>query len=201
MKLLIIAGKTASGKTVALEQLCEKHNYEKLVTTTTREPRPGEIDKVHYHFISKDEFKKKLADNQFLEHVEHKGNFYGTTTDALNKDFKNNTPAIILEPVGTKNAKELLEKEGHTVLTAYVYEDTETCISRVRGRNATEDEIEERVNDLLNIEKSWDTYMKYDFQTKPLSSIEDNCSDIIKFVESTNQEPKNKRKTNRRNRP
>lgn len=48
-----------------------------FTSTTTRAPRPNEIDGVHYHFLSRDEFTKRLNNNQFFEHDEHHGNIYG----------------------------------------------------------------------------------------------------------------------------
>lgn len=50
---------------------------------TTRSPRPGEIDGVHYHFVTKDTFKELLAENAFIEHAEFSGNLYGTSFETV----------------------------------------------------------------------------------------------------------------------
>lgn len=53
------------------------------ISHTTRAPRPGELDGVHYHFISVEQFKKLIAENEFLEWAEVFGNYYGTSRSAI----------------------------------------------------------------------------------------------------------------------
>lgn len=182
MKVVIIAGHSASGKSTVLEQLCEKHDFVKLVTTTTREPRPGEVNGVDYHFITKDEFKEQVANQQFLEHVEIKGNFYGSSLNEFNKDLNGKTPVIILDPIGTKEALSILSENGHEPVSVFVNESPETCIERVLNRPAEPAEKQKRIHDIKNAEAGWSTYLDYDFKTTPLVSIEQNCSDILNFV-------------------
>jgi guanylate kinase len=55
-----------------------KNQFAFSVSSTTRAPRPGEVDGVHYHFITKEEFQAEVNQGHFLEHNEVHGNFYGT---------------------------------------------------------------------------------------------------------------------------
>ena len=62
-----------------LKALLEKQpNVYFSVSATTRTPRPGEVDGVHYHFLDVDTFRSWIAQGEFLEYAEYVGNFYGT---------------------------------------------------------------------------------------------------------------------------
>ena len=78
-KTVIISGPSGVGKSTVLSALLEKRsNVYFSVSATTRDPRPGELDGIHYHFMDVDSFRKWIAMDQFLEYAEYVGNFYGT---------------------------------------------------------------------------------------------------------------------------
>ena len=78
-KTFIISGPSGVGKSTVLKALLEKRpNLYFSVSATTREPRPGEVDGVHYHFMDVDAFRQRISEDAFLEYAEYVGNFYGT---------------------------------------------------------------------------------------------------------------------------
>lgn len=78
-KSFIISGPSGVGKSTVLKALLEKRpELYFSVSATTRGPRPGEVDGVHYHFMSVDTFRQRIAEDAFLEYAEYVGNFYGT---------------------------------------------------------------------------------------------------------------------------
>ena len=78
-KCFIISGPSGVGKSTVLHALMEKRkNVYFSVSATTRDPRPGEEDGVHYHFLDVDTFRQWIANVEFLEYAEFVGNFYGT---------------------------------------------------------------------------------------------------------------------------
>jgi guanylate kinase len=83
--LLVLAGPAGSGKTTLCERLvAEVPGFTRVVTSTTRDPRPGETNGVHYHFFSPAEFDAKIAANAFLEWAwVHKKNRYGTLASSV----------------------------------------------------------------------------------------------------------------------
>ncbi len=174
-KLLIIAGRTASGKDSLAAQLIEKHGFKKCITTTTREPRPYEENGVHYHFLSKSEFLSKVDEGGFLEHEMIKSNYYGSSLDAVVESLDVASTCLILDPRGAVNAREKLKERGIPSVVFYVNESIETCKSRILGRNESEAAIQEGLRSLEEDEKDWDTAFSYDVVTKPLSSIENNA--------------------------
>ncbi len=83
--LLVLAGPAGSGKSTLCERMVkETPGFSRVVTTTTRAPRPGEINGVHYHFLSPEQFDAKVAAGEFLEWAwVHKINRYGTQASAV----------------------------------------------------------------------------------------------------------------------
>ena len=78
-KTFIISGPSGVGKSTVLRSLLERRkNVYFSVSATTRDPRPGEEDGVHYHFLDVDTFRQWIANDEFLEYAEFVGNFYGT---------------------------------------------------------------------------------------------------------------------------
>ena len=75
----IISGPSGVGKSTVLSALMEERkNLYFSVSATTRQPRPGEENGVHYHFLTLDTFREWIAQDEFLEHAEFVGNCYGT---------------------------------------------------------------------------------------------------------------------------
>lgn len=101
MQRIILVGPTCSGKTF-LRKRFESRGFTCDVSYTSREPRKelGEIDGIHYHFISKESFQDKIKEGFFYEWVEYNGNYYGT-------GFKewNELPLFIMETDGIKHIK------------------------------------------------------------------------------------------------
>ena len=78
-KTFIIAGPSGVGKGTIIKKLFERRdNLYFSVSATTRAPRPGEMDGVDYHFISREQFQDWIGKNAFLEYAEFVGNLYGT---------------------------------------------------------------------------------------------------------------------------
>ncbi len=82
--LLVISGPSGVGKGTVLGALMsENDNIFYSVSATTRSPRDHEIEGVHYYFISKEDFEKRIADGRMLEYAEYCDNYYGTPADAV----------------------------------------------------------------------------------------------------------------------
>ncbi|MBR6569324.1 MAG: guanylate kinase, partial [Clostridia bacterium] len=77
--LLIISGPSGTGKGTLVKKLMDiDPSFRFSCSVTTREPREGEIDGVHYHFVSVEEYNRMVEENAFLEHAKVHGNYYGT---------------------------------------------------------------------------------------------------------------------------
>ncbi len=86
--LYIVSAPSGAGKTSLVKALLKSDPAIRLsVSYTTRAPRPGETDGRDYHFISRERFEAMLAEDEFLEHAEVYGNFYGTSKIGIARDL------------------------------------------------------------------------------------------------------------------
>ena len=77
--LIVVSGPAGSGKTTLCSRLTEAfpQAIRRVITCTTRVPRPGEVDGVDYHFLTRESFERQISDGVFLEHAVVHGNLYG----------------------------------------------------------------------------------------------------------------------------
>lgn len=76
--LIVISGPSGAGKGTIVSELKKKDNIKVSISATTRQPREGETDGIHYHFITKEQFTKMVEENGFLEHAQYCENCYGS---------------------------------------------------------------------------------------------------------------------------
>lgn len=117
-KIIAISGTAASGKGKLVERLIEENelNLKCAISTTSRKPREGEIDGVNYHFISPDEFKKRINEGRFVEYEEVvKDKFYGTEISAFESAGSN----FILE-ISPEKVNLIKQRLGTAVLTVFI---------------------------------------------------------------------------------
>ncbi len=143
MSLIVLCGKTASGKTLIRSMLKTK-GYEPIVTYTTRPKRSGEIDGKSYHFISDEEFDRMIDDGEFAEYKSYNvanGDTwrYGSTKESLNK---RRDAVIILTPDGYRDIKDKLPVDHKCI---YLYSNRSTIKTRLKFRGDSPDEIERRM--------------------------------------------------------
>lgn len=87
--ILILSGPSGAGKSSLIKKIEEEIGaYYFSISTTTRPMREGEIDGVHYHFVSKEQFEKDIAEENFLEYAVVHGNYYGTSIKPVKKALK-----------------------------------------------------------------------------------------------------------------
>lgn len=113
-KTFIISGPSGVGKSTVLNALLEKRkDIYFSVSATTRPPRPGEIDGVHYHFLDVETFRKWIADDEFLEYAEYVGNFYGTPKKYV--DIAMNCGQDVILDIEIQGAIQVCSKRPDTV--------------------------------------------------------------------------------------
>lgn len=136
--LIILSGPSGAGKGTVLKNALEKNNNLRCsVSVTTRTPRPGEIEGVNYFFRSKDEFKRMMINNEFLEFQEVYGNFYGTPLSYV-EQLRDQGVDVILE-IDVKGALSVKERVDDAVMIFLAPKNKHTLAQRLIGR-ATEDE-------------------------------------------------------------
>lgn len=108
-KIFIMSGPSGAGKSTITKKVSKDLNIPLMISATTREPRPGEIDGKDYFFMSVNEFEEKIKNNGFLEYEKvHNNQYYGTLISEVEKGLEK-SGAVILE-IDTKGTTQLLEK-------------------------------------------------------------------------------------------
>ncbi len=93
--MIILSSPSGAGKTSIARELMANHkNIGFSISATTRPPRPGEVDGVHYHFVSDDEFQAMVDNGQMLEHARVFGHSYGTPRGAVEAAMEQGTDVI-----------------------------------------------------------------------------------------------------------
>lgn len=145
-QLIVFSGPSGVGKgTVLKEFLKDRENIALSVSATTRQPRPGEENGVHYYFLTKEEFLKKVEDGNMLEYAQYNQNYYGTPKDKVDEALDAGKD-IILE-IEVQGALLVKEKCPNALLVFVMPPSWEELRDRLTGRN-TEDAatIENRLN-------------------------------------------------------
>jgi len=93
--LFVISGPSGAGKTTLLDGLRNYSDFVYSISCTTRAPRPGEINGRDYHFLSQEEFQRRIANLEFLEYALVHGNYYGTLLESVMSHIKNGTDVLI----------------------------------------------------------------------------------------------------------
>ena len=142
--ILVICGKTASGKNLVRDILVEKYNYNPIITYTSRPRRKGEKQDVTYHFISTDEFIEKINNGFFAEWKDYVTNdgiwYYGTALDdCMNASDKD---VIILTPDGVRD----LKNNDVNLIAVYLYSNLKTIRHRLEFRGDDLKEVERRIS-------------------------------------------------------
>ncbi len=106
-RVFVITGPSGVGKGTLIRGLMERlPQLELSVSATTRAPRPGEEDGVDYHFLSSEEFERRVKDGEFVEHADYAGRRYGTLPPELEHRVADGAPVVLeIEVQGARQVR------------------------------------------------------------------------------------------------
>ena len=172
-KIIVISGASGVGKGTVLGKMMEKRgDLSFSVSATTRDPRPNELDGVHYYFITKERFEDMIARGEFLEYDAHNKHYYGTPRRQAEEKMEKGHVLLDIEPKGARQVK---DAAAEAVLIFIMPPSMEELERRLRGRGDTpEDQIVIRL-DRANWEMEQRTW--YDYVV--VNDDADRCADEI----------------------
>ena len=117
--ILILSSPSGGGKSSLCKELLKIDDNLKLsVSATTRLPRPGEVEGVHYYFKTVEQFKQLISENYFLEYAENYNNFYGTPLDYV-KELMNSKKDVLFD-IDRQGARQIREKMRAFVVSIFI---------------------------------------------------------------------------------
>ena len=157
--LLAVSGPSGVGKgTMVKTLIARRADVVESVSCTTRAPREGEVHGKHYFFLSKEEFERRIAEDDFLEYDEHFGNYYGTPKSFVRETLKTKSVIMEIDVVGALNAKKAFPE---CVLVMVTPPSVEELKRRLSGRGS---ESEEQIlNRLARMEYELSHKDEYDY--------------------------------------
>ena len=139
-KLIIFTGPSGVGKGTILADFFKKvdNNIVYSISNTTRAPRDGEINGMHYFFISKEEFEKLIKENAFLEYANYSENYYGTSKKFVEEKL-NEGKSVLLE-IELQGALQVIKKCPEAVTIFIKPPSFDELEKRLRGRHSESEE-------------------------------------------------------------
>lgn len=177
-KLIIVSGPSGSGKSTVTKIVKDKLNIPLSISVTTRNPRDGEIDGKDYFFLSKEEFKNKIANDEFYEYAEVHGNYYGTLKKTVEENLDKGLNVILeIDVQGALIAK---EKKKDAVLVFFRTKDMDILEKRLRDRKTDSEEV------IQTRLKNAETELKYEDEynyTIINENLDDSIQELIDIIE------------------
>lgn len=135
-KVVVITAPSGAGKSTLVRKLLLQHPYFGFsVSCTTRPKRENEVNGRDYHFISTDEFKRKIAENEFVEYEEvYAGTFYGTLKNEVEKLWTQRK--VVVFDIDVKGAESIKKIYGENALVVFIAPPSlDVLKNRLEGRN------------------------------------------------------------------
>jgi guanylate kinase len=137
--LVTITAPTCAGKNYLLEEMV-KAGFGRIVSTTDRAPRDGEVEGVQYFFISTEQSKAMEANGEFAELITYNGTRYGVTKTEMATKLADGMPPpiVILEPQGIEEYRKFCGANGYTMFSIYVETQESIRLARLAMRTTNE---------------------------------------------------------------
>jgi len=157
--MIILSSPSGAGKTTLSKLLSKQNNYYISVSHTTRKPRINEVDSQDYHFVSEDEFKSLIKNNEFLEYAKVFNNYYGTAKSSVISNLDKGKKLIFdIDWQGTEQIKE--KKLQYKLITFFILPPSKKVLFERLSNRDMKDKliVEERMKQFSKDVLHWKNY-------------------------------------------
>ena len=157
--MIVLSSPSGAGKTTLSKLLSKQNNYYISVSHTTRKPRINEIDSQDYHFVSEEEFKSLIKNNEFLEYAKVFNNYYGTAkSPVINNLDKGKKLIFDIDWQGTEQIKE--KKLQYKLITFFILPPSKKVLFERLSNRDMKDKliVEERMKQFSKDVLHWNNY-------------------------------------------
>jgi len=157
--MIVLSSPSGAGKTTLSKLLSKQNNYYISVSHTTRKPRVNETDSQDYHFVSKEEFKSLIKNNEFLEYAKVFNNYYGTVkSPVINNLDKGKKLIFDIDWQGTEQIKE--KKLQYKLITFFILPPSKKVLFERLSNRDMKDKliVEERMQQFSKDVLHWNNY-------------------------------------------
>ena len=175
--LLVISGPSGTGKGTLIERLMkEDPSLVFSVSATTRAPRPGEINGVHYHFVSSEEYDKLVAEGAFVEYATVHGNRYGTLRSEVYQRLERGENVVL--DIDVQGALNVIASEKEKVSIMLLPPSMKELRRRLTERGTeTAEQVETRLNNAI-----WEISQKDKYQYKVVNDNMEECLRTLQAI-------------------
>ena len=178
--MIVLAGASASGKTEVAKELAKKYGITKVITTTTRKMRVGEVNGRDYFFVDKEKFEQMVCDGRFVEYTVFNENLYGSTKDQIAPN-----KCVVIDPAGLRA---YIALNDQSIVTFFLDSVEETRYKRMLLRGDKEEDAIKRIEHDRHAFKP-ENIADVDFHiNSETSSIEEVCDDVYQKYMQTLEE-------------
>ena len=175
--LLVISGPSGTGKGTLIERLMkEDPTLVFSVSATTRAPRPGEIDGVHYHFVTNEQYDQLVGENAFVEYANVHGNRYGTLRSEVYERLERGENVVL--DIDVQGALNVIASEKEKVSIFILPPSMKELRDRLTGRGTeTADAVERRLHNAV-----WEISQKDKYEYKVINDDLETCLRTLQAI-------------------
>ncbi len=176
-ELFILSSPAGGGKTTLANLLIKEiPNLKRVITCTTRKPRPGEKNGVDYYFLSKEEFEKRIKENDFLEYAIVHGNYYGTPKKEVEEELQKGFDLLLI--IDVQGMRQIVSNKKDVVTIFILPPSLDELVRRMKERGDSEEEIQKRLKTAKKEIPAWKEY-NYVVINDNLDKAKENIKYII----------------------